>query len=93
MIHAYMFLKCPMECQVDEGHGPRFKELMRNINSITGLNITVYHNFHDEVNFYRKHVWRCNGKCREKAPFYGYVRRSNNRKPQPADLWFAKHSR
>lgn len=32
---------------------------MYRLNRLTGLNITVYHNFHDEVNHYRTHIWRC----------------------------------
>ena len=54
---------------------------MRNINSITGLNITIYHQFHNEVDNARKHVWRCTGPCKDKPPFYGYVKRAMNRKP------------
>lgn len=42
---------------------------------------------------YKQHVWRCNGRCRERAPYYGYVKRSMNRKPQKADFWFADHQR
>lgn len=26
----------------------------------TGYKITVYHNFHDEVDLYRRHIWECN---------------------------------
>ena len=43
MIHAYLFITDPESCKINEGHGPKFLELMRNINSITGLNVTVYH--------------------------------------------------
>jgi len=57
----------------------------------TGFNISVYHNFRDEVNHYRKHVWRCNGPCRHKPPFYGWVKRAMNRPPQKADRWWAQH--
>ena len=66
---------------------------MNRINEGTGLNITVYHSFHDEVNYYKQHIWRCNGRCRDNPPFYGWVKRSTNRKPQPADYWFAEHKR
>lgn len=66
---------------------------MKNINEITQLNITVFHNFQNEVNLYRTHVWKCNGPCQSKPPFYGYVKRSINRKPQPADHWFNDHQR
>lgn len=66
---------------------------MYKINSKTGLNISIYHQFHDEVNYYRRHVWKCNGRCQEKPPFYGYIRRSMNRAPQPADYWWNQHKR
>lgn len=49
MIHAFLFLKNPKACLVDGGHGDEFKNLMKFINSVTGLNITVYHDFIDEV--------------------------------------------
>lgn len=66
---------------------------MKQINDITGLNITVFHNFQDEVDLYRKHIWRCDGVCRMRPPFYGYVKRSMNRRPQPADAWYKEHQR
>jgi SprT-like domain-contaning protein Spartan len=93
MIHAFLFLTNPRACLTEGGHGKEFQEIMRNINSITSLNITIYHNFHDEVNLHRKHIWRCNGLCKTRPPFYGYVKRAMNRKPQPADRWFAEHQR
>jgi hypothetical protein len=64
---------------------------MNNINNITGLKITIYHSFNDEVEIYRTHVWRCNGICKERPPYFGYVKRTMNRKPQPADPWFKDH--
>jgi predicted SprT family Zn-dependent metalloprotease len=93
MIHAYLFKTNPEACKTEGGHGPAFVQIMKKINQITGLNISIYHSFHDEVNFYKKHIWRCNGRCREDAPYYGYVRRAMNRPPQPADYWFARHRR
>jgi hypothetical protein len=66
---------------------------MHLINSMTKLNITVYHTFHDEVEFYKKHIWRCNGRCKDQPPYFGYVKRSMNRAPQPADFWFNEHRR
>lgn len=56
-----------------------------------GTNISVYHTFHDEVNVYKKHVWRCNGICTNRKPFFGYVRRVSNRAPGPNDLWWKSH--
>ena len=65
MIHAYLFITDPESCKIDGGHGPPFVKIMLNINEITGLNLTVYHNFKDEVEYHRQHVWRCDGRCRE----------------------------
>lgn len=93
MIHAFLFLTDPQACLTEGGHGKQFKQIMTNINQITKLRVTIYHNFTDEVDSYRTHIWRCNGICREKAPFYGYVKRSMNRKPQPADSWWKDHQR
>lgn len=53
--------------------------------------ITIYHTFHDEVESCRKWWWRCDGPCRNKPPYYGYVKRAMNRPPQKADWWFANH--
>lgn len=58
---------------------------------MAGTNITVYHTFHDEVQVYKKHVWRCNGICKERKPFFGYVRRVSNRAPGHNDLWWKTH--
>lgn len=51
----------------------------------------VYHTFHDEVNFYKTHIWRCNGICQHRGPFFGYVRRTANRAPGPNDQWWKQH--
>ncbi len=47
MIHAFLFLTNPRACLTEGGHGNEFQKIMHNINSITGLNITIYHNFKD----------------------------------------------
>ena len=89
MIHAYLFI---VTGTIDrDGHGPDFQVLMNTINAAAKANITIYHSFHEEVNYYKKHVWRCTGMCQEKPPFYGWVRRSINRAPQLADYWFKAH--
>jgi SprT-like domain-contaning protein Spartan len=93
MIHAYLFITNPRACISEGGHGKEFQEIMVQINAISGLNITIFHNFHDEVELYRKHVWRCDGPCKSRPPFFGYVKRAMNRRPQPADRWFADHQR
>lgn len=89
MIHADLFIKNVREG--NGGHGPKFKEKMALINRVAGTNITVYHTFHDEVAMYKTHIWRCNGICQHRKPFYGWVKRTCNRAPGPNDNWWAKH--
>ncbi|KAF9585673.1 hypothetical protein BGW38_001295, partial [Lunasporangiospora selenospora] len=89
MIHAYLFVT--QAVQDRDGHGPNFQLHMDRINKVAGTSITVYHTFHDEVRYYKTHVWKCNGPCQHKPPYFGTVRRSMNRPPQPADSWFAEH--
>jgi hypothetical protein len=60
---------------------------MRENNEITGLKITVYHSFNDEVDSYRQHMWLCDGPCRKKPPFYGIVKRAKNMAPSERDDW------
>ncbi|XP_063704788.1 DNA-dependent metalloprotease dvc-1-like [Culicoides brevitarsis] len=91
MIHAYLFVLNIREG--NGGHGPNFKRIMENINRQAGTNITVYHTFHDEVNEYMKHWWRCDGPCRDRHPYFGYVKRCMNRAPGKHDFWFAEHQR
>ena len=60
MIHAYLYITRNFK---DRGeHGDEFKGHMNRINRLASTNITVYHSFHDEVNYARQHVWRCTGK-------------------------------
>jgi hypothetical protein len=47
MIHAYLFVTDGNDDH--DGHGPHFHEHMFRINKDAGTNISVYHNFHDEV--------------------------------------------
>lgn len=47
MIHAFLFVT--NRDQDRDGHGPNFKAHMHRINKSAGLNITIYHSFHDEV--------------------------------------------
>ena len=61
--------------------------------NLNSYNLKVYHNFHDEVDSYRQHWWRCDGACRSKKPFFGYVKRSMNRAPSKNDTWWAEHQR
>lgn len=89
MIHAYCFVLGIREG--NGGHGPNFKKIMNSINQVAGTNITVYHSFHDEVNVYKTHWWRCNGSCQHRSPFFGYVKRTSNRAPGPNDFWWSQH--
>ncbi|KAH9507290.1 hypothetical protein Btru_056844 [Bulinus truncatus] len=89
MIHAYLFITD--NDRDHDGHGPNFKSHMDRINKSTGANISVYHNFHDEVESYQQHWWRCDGPCQSRRPYYGYVKRSMNREPSPRDIWWAEH--
>ena len=66
---------------------------MNAINKVSGTNISIYHTFHDEVDEQRKHIWKCNGKCVHKAPYFGIVKRAMNRAPGPKDSWYARHAR
>ncbi|ULT89242.1 hypothetical protein L3Y34_008014 [Caenorhabditis briggsae] len=89
MIHAFLFVK---ERNRDrDGHGPHFQSHMHRINQAGGTNITIYHSFHDEVRLYKKHWWRCSGPCRDRRPFFGYVKRTCNRTPGPNDRWWSQH--
>ncbi|CAH2217654.1 jg1240 [Pararge aegeria aegeria] len=91
MIHAYLFVTC--RDQDRDGHGPNFKEHMYRINKAAGLNISIYHDFHDEVELYKTHWWRCNGPCHTMKPHFGIVRRSTNRAPGPSEYWWKAHQR
>jgi len=53
--------------------------------------INVYHNFHDEVDHYRQHMWQCTGPCVSKPPYFGLVKRAMNRPPGPSDNWYKQH--
>ena len=57
-----------------------------------GTHVGVYHSFHDEVDHYRVHWWRCTGPCRERVPYFGYVKRSMNRAPSARDPWWPEHA-
>ncbi|XP_021564026.1 sprT-like domain-containing protein Spartan [Carlito syrichta] len=91
MIHAYLFVTNNDKDR--EGHGPEFCKHMHRINRLTGANITVYHTFHDEVDEYRRHWWRCDGPCQYKPPYHGYVKRATNRAPSAHDYWWAEHQK
>ncbi|TRY81311.1 hypothetical protein DNTS_005239 [Danionella cerebrum] len=91
MIHALLFVT--QNNRDRDGHGPEFCKHMDRINQASGTNITIYHSFHDEVDVYRQHWWRCDGPCRNRRPFFGYVKRAMNRPPSARDPWWAEHQR
>ncbi|XP_018568711.1 sprT-like domain-containing protein Spartan [Anoplophora glabripennis] len=91
MIHAYLFVTNNNRDR--DGHGPEFHKHMFRINKEAGTNITVYHDFHDEVRLYKQHWWRCDGPCQKWKPYFGMVRRATNRAPGPSDRWWGEHSR
>ena len=90
MIHAFLFVT--HDDRDRDGHGPRFKAHMYRINNSATTNITIYHEWHEESNYYKQHVWRCNGPCQSRSPFFGWLRRTANRKPAPSDRWWSAHS-
>ncbi|KAK7479448.1 hypothetical protein BaRGS_00029264 [Batillaria attramentaria] len=91
MIHAFLFVT---ENDRDrDGHGPNFQKHMHRINKASGAKITIYHDFHDEVDSYRQHWWRCDGPCRNRKPYFGFVKRAMNRAPSPKDFWWGEHQR
>lgn len=55
------------------------------------LSNQIYHTFHNEVDEYRRHWWRCDGPCQFQKPYYGYVKRATNRAPSAHDYWWAEH--
>ena len=93
LIHAWLWLtKTRKELNIGrDGHGPDFTKKMNQINAETGLRLSVYHSFRDEVYKAQGHVWLCDGTCSTKPPFFGRVARANNRPPGPQDWWFSEH--
>lgn len=89
MIHAYLFVT--VRNRDRDGHGPEFQLHMYRINARAGTNITIYHTFYAEVANYKQHWWRCEGPCRNRRPFFGWVKRASNRAPGPNDLWWKEH--
>eukprot|EP00026_Physarum_polycephalum_P009509 Phypoly_transcript_09634.p1 GENE.Phypoly_transcript_09634~~Phypoly_transcript_09634.p1 ORF type:complete len:409 (+),score=78.04 Phypoly_transcript_09634:128-1354(+) len=88
MIHAYLFVTA--DNRDHDAHGEQFQKLMKDINARAGTRITIYHNFTDEVDFYRTHWWQCDGPCKNRAS-QGIVKRAMNRPPGPTDYWWNAH--
>uniref|UniRef100_A0A8C4E1D9 DNA-dependent metalloprotease SPRTN n=1 Tax=Dicentrarchus labrax TaxID=13489 RepID=A0A8C4E1D9_DICLA len=91
MIHALLFVT--QNNRDRDGHGPEFCKHMNRINDATGTKISVYHSFHDEVDVYRQHWWKCNGPCQNRKPYFGFVKRAMNRAPSSQDPWWEDHRR
>ncbi|XP_077367579.1 DNA-dependent metalloprotease SPRTN [Festucalex cinctus] len=91
MIHALLFVT--QNNRDRDSHGPEFCKHMKRINHDSGANITVFHNFTDEVDAYRQHWWRCDGPCQNRKPYFGYVKRAMNRAPSAQDPWWGDHQR
>ncbi|XP_067840195.1 DNA-dependent metalloprotease SPRTN [Heptranchias perlo] len=91
MIHALLFVT--NNDKDHESHGPEFCKHMSRINRVTGAKVTIYHEFHNEVDEYRQHWWRCDGPCQNRRPYFGYVKRAMNRAPSARDPWWAEHQR
>ena len=93
-IHAYFFATTSSRHAYEDdgtGHGPGFLLLADAINKHGGYEISASHDFHDEVESYRTHVWQCNGPCRQQEPAFGLVKRATNRAPGESDTWWKKH--
>nr|XP_020492696.1 sprT-like domain-containing protein Spartan [Labrus bergylta] len=91
MIHALLFVT--QNNRDRDGHGPEFCKHMNRINDATGTKISVYHSFHDEVDVYRQHWWKCDGPCQNRKPYFGFVKRAMNRAPSSQDPWWEDHRR
>ncbi|XP_031717712.1 DNA-dependent metalloprotease SPRTN isoform X2 [Anarrhichthys ocellatus] len=91
MIHALLFVT--QNNRDRDGHGPEFCKHMNRINDASGTKISVYHSFHDEVDVYRQHWWKCNGPCQNRKPYFGFVKRAMNRAPSAQDPWWEDHKR
>jgi hypothetical protein len=93
-IHAYFFITTSWRHSRGDdgtGHGVGFELLADAINNHGSYEVTIYHTFHDEVESFRTHVWKCDGPCQKHPPYFGLVKRSMNRAPGKSDTWWSKH--
>lgn len=75
MIHAHLMVtKQPIY------HGKQFKAKMKEINERAGTNITIEHHFNQNAEIY---FYRCNGRCRDEPPRFGWVKTQDQRAPNP----------
>ncbi|KAG4070656.1 hypothetical protein HA402_013576 [Bradysia odoriphaga] len=71
MIHASLFLDQDPD---SSEHGPSFLKIMNRIYRQTGADVSVYHDYHNEVALYENRLWRCSGKCKNRPPHFGLFR-------------------
>lgn len=91
MIHAALIINVT---DVGQEHGPNFRKEMDRINAETGANISIYHNYSNEIALYEKRLWRCNGKCRNQPPKFGIIRLKEKEKDFvnfKDQLWWSYH--
>uniref|UniRef100_A0A6B2FXT3 SprT-like domain-containing protein Spartan (Trinotate prediction) n=1 Tax=Myxobolus squamalis TaxID=59785 RepID=A0A6B2FXT3_MYXSQ len=91
MIHAFLFVT--YKNTDHSAHGYNFISNMNRINKAASVNITVFHNFFNEVSFLKKHWWRCDGPCHNRPPYFGIIKRARNRAPGPNDFWWNDHKK
>ncbi|XP_053567013.1 DNA-dependent metalloprotease SPRTN-like [Bombina bombina] len=91
MIHAYITTQ---NIQDNDDHGDEFCKHMERINQLGRCNISIHHDFRDEVNVYSDLWWRCDGPCQAKEPFLGYeVAPTNRQAPSVSSLRKSKHDK
>ena len=86
MIHAHLFLSGQDDSH--EEHGPLFTHHMARINTLGHCYVTLKHTFP-----IKWHIWKCDGSCSKKPPYFGIVKRSSSRAPGPEDKWFSQHEK
>ncbi|GLG93066.1 Zinc finger RAD18 domain-containing protein C1orf124-like [Gryllus bimaculatus] len=84
MIHAYLAV-VPGQYEEEE-HGPKFFKQMERIDRLAGTNLTVDHDFHDEVDHY-SYFWECSGKCKKQIVSAVF------RPPSSANVWWNDHQK
>ena len=76
---AYLFLTEGVVDRSDQsGHGPSFLRHAARINAAAGTRITVYHNFHDEVDVHRTHIWQCQVRAGRRGGSVAVLARSSH---------------
>ncbi|GAB1604946.1 sprT-like domain-containing protein Spartan [Argonauta hians] len=89
MIHAYLW---SIQHYEKEEHGPKFLEMKKRIEKMSGLEIAIYHSFLAECDSLMGHVWKCNGECGNSSSKRSVIRRSMNRPPSDKEKWFRDHA-